>query len=57
MSYFVIIFMSCSFNKELLCKLDHANQIYDTKSECEEMNQRYFIKGRCVKVELNQASH
>jgi hypothetical protein len=56
MSYFVIIFMSCTFDKQLWCDINHASQIYDTKLECEEVNQSYLIKGRCVKIELNSRS-
>ena len=53
MSYWIVVFMSCSFNKYLVCKSDYVRQIYETKRECEQANTSLFVKGSCLKVDLN----
>lgn len=52
MSYFIIVFMSCSFNKYLVCKSDYVRQIYDNRRSCEEANSSFLVRGSCVKVQL-----
>lgn len=53
MNYWVIIFVSCFYNKYLTCKVNHSDEFYQTKQECEESNKMYLIKGQCVRANFN----
>lgn len=51
--YWVIFFVSCSFNKYLVCKTDYVNQIYEDRKTCEQANSSFFVKGVCIKANFN----
>jgi hypothetical protein len=53
MSYWVIIFISCSFNKHLNCKVEYIKEIYETSAECEDQNKMFLIPGQCVETPLS----
>ena len=53
MSYWVIIFLTCSYNKYLSCKVQYSNQIYETRSDCEYENGIHLVSGHCVETSLS----
>jgi hypothetical protein len=50
MSFWIIIFTSCFYNKYLSCDINHSSQFFDSREECEQVSNMYLVPGLCVKT-------
>jgi hypothetical protein len=53
MSFWIIIFTSCFYNKFLSCEIDYSNEFYQTRQECEEASNMHLVPGLCVKTRFD----
>jgi hypothetical protein len=55
MSYYIIVFMLCSYNNtKVKCDITHSQEIFQSMEECHYSNGLYIVPGQCVPVSLGE---
>jgi hypothetical protein len=54
MSFWIIIFTSCFYNKYLSCDIKYSSQFFDSRQECEEVNNMHLVPGLCVRSRFDK---